>query len=56
MTSTRTRTTSALMLMLPYKGNGVMMIVLPDEGKMKEVEALICKDHLRHWHENLFRR
>ena len=43
-------------LMLPYKGNASMMIVLPDEGKMKEVEALICKDHLRHWHENLFRR
>lgn len=43
-------------LMLPYKGNTSMMIVLPDEGKMKEVEAKISKDHLKHWHNSLFRR
>ncbi|XP_062406075.1 alpha-1-antitrypsin homolog isoform X2 [Sardina pilchardus] len=42
-------------LMLPYKGNASMMIVLPDEGKMKEVEAMISKEHLTNWHNNLFR-
>ncbi|XP_047430287.1 alpha-1-antitrypsin homolog [Mugil cephalus] len=42
-------------VMLPYKGNTSMMIVLPDEGKMKEVEDSICKDHLLHWHDSLFR-
>ncbi|XP_062266901.1 alpha-1-antitrypsin homolog [Platichthys flesus] len=42
-------------IMLPYKGNTSMMIVLPDEGKMQEVEASICKDHIRHWHDQLFR-
>lgn len=42
-------------IMLPYKGNSSMMIVLPDEGKMAEVEATITKEHLRHWHDSLFR-
>ncbi|XP_028252514.1 alpha-1-antitrypsin homolog [Parambassis ranga] len=42
-------------VMLPYKGNTSMMIVLPDEGKMKNVEGFINKDYLRHWHNSLFR-
>ncbi|XP_063079387.1 alpha-1-antitrypsin homolog isoform X2 [Engraulis encrasicolus] len=42
-------------LMLPYRGNASMMIVLPDEGKMKEVEGAICRHHLLHWHNSLFR-
>ncbi|KAM6906431.1 alpha-1-antitrypsin homolog [Lycodopsis pacificus] len=42
-------------ILLPYHGNTSMMIVLPDEGKMKEVEGLICKDHIRHWHDSVFR-
>ncbi|KAK7907381.1 hypothetical protein WMY93_015993 [Mugilogobius chulae] len=42
-------------LLLPYKGNTSMMIVLPDDGKMKEVEDVICKDHIRHWHDSLSR-
>ncbi|KAK2856518.1 hypothetical protein Q5P01_005253 [Channa striata] len=40
---------------LPYKGNTSMMIVLPDEGKMNEVEGFITKDHLREWHDKLRR-
>ncbi|KAI3364092.1 hypothetical protein L3Q82_010921, partial [Scortum barcoo] len=40
-------------IMLPYKGNTSMMVVLPDEGRMKEVEAYINKDYLRHWHDSL---
>ncbi|XP_034006347.1 alpha-1-antitrypsin homolog isoform X1 [Trematomus bernacchii] len=42
-------------IMLPYKGNTSMMIVLPDEGKMMEVEGYINKDHIKHWHDSLFR-
>ncbi|XP_072218559.1 alpha-1-antitrypsin homolog [Leuresthes tenuis] len=42
-------------LMLPYKGNTSMMIVLPDEGKMKEVEDSISKEHIRHWHDSLYK-
>ncbi|XP_051265236.1 alpha-1-antitrypsin homolog [Dicentrarchus labrax] len=42
-------------IMLPYKGNTSMMIVLPDEGRMAEVEGYINKDYLRHWHDSLFR-
>lgn len=43
-------------VMLPYKGNTSMMIVLPDEGKMDEVEGYINKDYLKHWHDSLFRQ
>ncbi|KAM8831327.1 alpha-1-antitrypsin homolog [Spinachia spinachia] len=42
-------------ILLPYHGNTSMMIVLPDEGKMKEVEGYITKDHIKHWHDSLFR-
>lgn len=42
-------------IMLPYKGNTSMMIVLPDEGRMKDVEDVMCKHHLRHWHDSLSR-
>ncbi|XP_030577401.1 alpha-1-antitrypsin homolog [Archocentrus centrarchus] len=45
----------AIVFLLPYRGNTSMMIVLPNEGKMKEVEDNICKDHLRHWHDSLYR-
>ncbi|KAK2856515.1 hypothetical protein Q5P01_005250 [Channa striata] len=38
---------------LPYKGNASMMIILPDEGKMKEVEGFISKEHMRNWHNSL---
>ncbi|KAG7508449.1 alpha-1-antitrypsin-like [Solea senegalensis] len=38
---------------LPYKGNTSMLIVLPDEGKMNEVESFINKDYVRHWHDKL---
>lgn len=43
-------------MMVPYKGNTSMMIVLPDDGKMKEVEEAICREHLKDWHGKLFRR
>ncbi|XP_070705021.1 alpha-1-antitrypsin homolog [Pempheris klunzingeri] len=36
-------------IMLPYKGNTSMMIVLPNEGKMSEVEGYISKEHIKHW-------
>ncbi|XP_035535001.1 LOW QUALITY PROTEIN: alpha-1-antitrypsin-like [Morone saxatilis] len=43
-------------IMLPYKGQTSMMIVLPDEGQMAEVEGYINKDYLRHWQNSVLRR
>ncbi|KAM3603325.1 uncharacterized protein V6R79_020410 [Siganus canaliculatus] len=40
---------------LPYKGNTSLLVVLPEEGKMKEVEDYINKDYIRHWHRSLYR-
>ncbi|XP_061097015.1 alpha-1-antitrypsin homolog [Conger conger] len=42
-------------LMLPYKGNASMMILLPCEGKMKDLEAILSKEYIAHWHKNLYR-
>ncbi|RVE55963.1 hypothetical protein OJAV_G00231240 [Oryzias javanicus] len=42
-------------VLLPYKGNTSMMILLPDEGKMKQVEDFIDKDKIWHWHNSLFK-
>lgn len=42
-------------IMVPYKGNTSMMIVLPAEGKMSELEGKINKDLLRNWHDQLSR-
>lgn len=42
-------------IMLPYKGNTSMMIVLPDEGKMSELEAKLDKRDLRSWRQQLSR-
>ncbi|XP_057678217.1 alpha-1-antitrypsin homolog isoform X2 [Corythoichthys intestinalis] len=41
-------------LMLPYKGNTSMMIILPDEGKMKDLEEKINKDDIKRWHDSLY--
>ncbi|KAK2856516.1 hypothetical protein Q5P01_005251 [Channa striata] len=38
---------------LLYKGNASMMIILPDEGKMEEVEGFISAEHMRNWHKLL---
>ncbi|KAK2890405.1 alpha-1-antitrypsin homolog [Channa argus] len=40
-------------IQLPYKGNTFMMIVLPNEGKMEEVEGYISRDYVRHWHRSV---
>lgn len=42
-------------LVLPYKGNTSMMILLPVEGKMKDVEASISNEQMHHWFNSLFR-
>ncbi|KAI5609457.1 serine proteinase inhibitor, clade A, member 1 precursor, partial [Silurus asotus] len=34
---------------LPYHGNASMVVILPSEGKMEEVEKHINKDELRDW-------
>ncbi|XP_017264785.1 alpha-1-antitrypsin homolog [Kryptolebias marmoratus] len=51
----RDRANFVTVVLLPYKSNTSMMIVLPDEGKMKEVEALLNKDHIRNWHDSLYK-
>ncbi|PWS22952.1 hypothetical protein DKP78_15700, partial [Enterococcus faecium] len=40
-------------LRLPYKGSASMIIIMPDEGKMKEVEDSICRHHLKFWMQSL---
>ncbi|XP_036419123.1 alpha-1-antitrypsin homolog [Colossoma macropomum] len=40
-------------IMVPYKGNTSMLIVLPDEGKMQELEKNINKDRLKYWCDRL---
>ncbi|XP_046877625.1 alpha-1-antitrypsin homolog isoform X2 [Hypomesus transpacificus] len=42
-------------IMLPYKGNTSMMVILPDQGKMKTVESYLNKDYIKHWHDSMFR-
>ncbi|CAI5683171.1 alpha-1-antitrypsin homolog [Oreochromis niloticus] len=39
----------ASIIMLPYKSNTSMMIVLPDKGWMKTVERNMNMDHIRKW-------
>ncbi|XP_060772200.1 alpha-1-antitrypsin homolog isoform X2 [Neoarius graeffei] len=40
---------------LPYKGNTSILIVLPDEGKLEEVEKHLSKESLKYWQDKLFR-
>ncbi|XP_034566882.1 alpha-1-antitrypsin homolog [Notolabrus celidotus] len=47
------RENQATVVMLPYKGPASMMIVLPNEDKMKDVEGYINKDSIRHWKNSL---
>ncbi|XP_029965653.1 alpha-1-antitrypsin homolog [Salarias fasciatus] len=41
---------------LPYKGNTSMIIVLPDEGKMKEVEDGFTMERFQHWTQSFFKK
>ncbi|XP_034018503.1 alpha-1-antitrypsin homolog [Thalassophryne amazonica] len=44
-------------ILLPYKGgNSSMIVVLPDEGKMDEVEGILDLGHFRHWLKKLKQR
>ncbi|KAG5277077.1 hypothetical protein AALO_G00113290 [Alosa alosa] len=36
---------------IPYHGSASMIIVLPDQGKMKEVEDTISPSYVKHWIE-----
>lgn len=40
---------------LPYKGNTSLLIVLPNEGKLEEVEKHLSKEGLKYWHDKLHR-
>ncbi|XP_062857598.1 alpha-1-antitrypsin homolog isoform X2 [Trichomycterus rosablanca] len=43
-------------IMVPYKGNMSMMIVLPDAGKMDEVEKNIDMESLMYWYKKLSKK
>ncbi|KAL0967645.1 hypothetical protein UPYG_G00254960 [Umbra pygmaea] len=49
------RSNFTTMVMLPYKGNSSMMVIMPDDGKMAHVEASINKEYLQHLHKKMFR-
>uniref|UniRef100_A0A8B9LP42 Serpin family A member 4 n=1 Tax=Astyanax mexicanus TaxID=7994 RepID=A0A8B9LP42_ASTMX len=49
----RDQENSTSIIKLPYKGNASMMIVLPDKGKMEELEKQISRDHFKNWEEKL---
>ncbi|XP_075315192.1 alpha-1-antitrypsin homolog [Odontesthes bonariensis] len=40
-------------IILPYKSSTSMMIVLPEEGKINEVESHIDKNSIRHWQHSV---
>ncbi|CAJ1059198.1 alpha-1-antitrypsin homolog [Xyrichtys novacula] len=48
------RENKTTVVMLPYEGKTSMMIVLPEEDKMEEVEGSINKDSIRHWRNSLY--
>ncbi|XP_076872427.1 alpha-1-antitrypsin homolog [Brachyhypopomus gauderio] len=50
------RTNYTSIIKMQYKGNASMIIILPDEGKMEEVENQMSKDHFKFWHDKLLRR
>lgn len=39
-------------IILPYEGNTSMMVVLPDKGKMKDVERNINRNSIKHWQDH----
>ncbi|NXL93845.1 A1AT antiproteinase, partial [Alectura lathami] len=41
---------------IPYKGNAAAFFVLPDEGKMKQVEDALLKDTVSNWSQSLQKR
>ncbi|XP_010863100.1 alpha-1-antitrypsin homolog [Esox lucius] len=49
------QTNFTTVVLLPYRGNASMMVILPDEGKMAQVEAFINKEYLKHVHSSLYR-
>ncbi|XP_061563142.1 alpha-1-antitrypsin homolog [Cololabis saira] len=42
----------ATVIILPYEGTTSMMVVLPDEGKMKDVEHKINNTYVKHWKDS----
>uniref|UniRef100_A0A8B9LLE2 Serpin family A member 4 n=1 Tax=Astyanax mexicanus TaxID=7994 RepID=A0A8B9LLE2_ASTMX len=49
----RDQENSTSIIRVPYTGNTSMMIILPDEGKMEELEKQISRDHFKNWREKL---
>ncbi|KAM6915513.1 alpha-1-antitrypsin homolog [Xenentodon cancila] len=42
----------ATVIVLPYEGTTSMMVVLPNEGKMKDVEHKINSSYIKHWQDS----
>ncbi|NXN27758.1 A1AT2 antiproteinase, partial [Nycticryphes semicollaris] len=47
---------SCWVLELPYKGNAVALFVLPDEGKMEQVEDALLQETMSNWMQSLTER
>ncbi|XP_039393066.1 alpha-1-antitrypsin-like isoform X1 [Mauremys reevesii] len=41
---------------IPYKGNAAVLFILPDEGKMKQVEEALLKETVSKWTKSLQQR
>lgn len=43
---------SCIVLELPYRGNASMLLILPDEGKMKQVEDALTRETIMRWKDS----
>ncbi|XP_059579174.1 alpha-1-antitrypsin [Alligator mississippiensis] len=49
-------TLSCWVVEMPYKGNAAALFILPDEGKMKQVEDALLKETVHKWEQALEQR
>ncbi|XP_040268823.1 alpha-1-antitrypsin-like [Bufo bufo] len=49
-------TDEATVVCIPYKGNAVALFVLPNEGKLSEVEQNFKKESIKTWKKSIHRR
>uniref|UniRef100_A0A8C0J1S8 Serpin domain-containing protein n=1 Tax=Chelonoidis abingdonii TaxID=106734 RepID=A0A8C0J1S8_CHEAB len=47
---------SCQLVEIPYNGNATALFILPDEGKMKQVEDALLKETVSKWKAHLFKR
>lgn len=49
------RKLSCEVVQIPYKGDVTALFILPDEGKMKQLEDALTKDTVSQWKKSLVR-